>query len=46
MTDDIRQKIDGWYKIHGTMSAVFLQAKLNVSFKQAEKLIDEFMNGK
>jgi hypothetical protein len=44
MTSQTRQQFTEWYKIHGTLSAVFLQVKLKISFKEAIRLIEKFQN--
>jgi hypothetical protein len=45
MTAQNRQQLEEWFNLHGTLSAVFLQVKLKISFKEAIRLIEEFQNG-
>lgn len=46
MTEQIRQKLKEWFNQYGKLSVPFLQMKLKVSFKEAEKLIQEFLISK
>jgi len=46
MNDEIKSKLSEWYERYGKLSAVFLQARLKISFKEASRLIEEFHNGK
>ncbi len=46
MTEKIRQQLEEWFEIHRKLSPVFLQVRLKISFKEAERLIEEFQSEK
>lgn len=44
MNPEIEEKILGWIKQHGTISNVFLQVKLKITFSEAQKYLEDVTN--
>lgn len=44
MNQEIEEKILGWIKQHGTLSHVFLQVKLKITFNEAQKYLEDITN--
>lgn len=44
MNPEIEEKILAWIKQHGTVSSVFLQVKLKITFSEAQKYLEDVTN--
>jgi len=45
LTKEIRKKLREMKKLYGNVSVSWIQYKYHVSFKEAERIREEFLNG-